>query len=281
MAGHELRCRIPEGLWRALEQRSAETGEPVRHLVATALAELLDVDHQTIFQVSTVGALVEGVYEGAVRIGTLREHGDFGLGTFEGLDGEMVALDGDFFRVRGDGALHPVDDDVLSPYAMVTHFVRGPRHRRCRRAPASTSSARRSTSLRDSENHFFAFRIDGTFPTLHVRAACKVPEGMPLVEAAERQREWNLEGVRGDARRVLVAQLRGALRRSRLPLPRRRRRPASRWARPRAATTGELAVGVQRLEQLDRRAARDRRLPHGRPPSRPSPTHDLAERDHS
>ena len=124
---------------------------------------ILDVDHQTIFQVSTVGALVEGVYEGAVRVGTLREHGDFGLGTFEGLDGEMVALDGEFFRVRTDGALHPVDDDVLSPYAMVTHFVARRRH-----DSAGVSDfdelCRPLDRLRDSENHFFAFRIDGIVP---------------------------------------------------------------------------------------------------------------------
>ncbi len=196
MAGHELRCRIPQGLWQALEQRSAETGEPVRHLVATALAELLDVDHQTIFQVSTVGALVEGVYEGAVRIGTLREHGDFGLGTFEGLDGEMVALDGDFFRVRGDGALHAADDSALSPYAMITHYVAD----RVTTVPPCTSLDELCTvldGLRDSANHFFAFRVTGAFPAMHVRAACKVPEGTPLVRAAEQQREWNLEAVRG------------------------------------------------------------------------------------
>ena len=39
------------------------------------------------YQVSTAGALVEGVYQGAVSVGTVREHGDFGLGTFEDLDG--------------------------------------------------------------------------------------------------------------------------------------------------------------------------------------------------
>jgi acetolactate decarboxylase len=248
VAGHELRCRIPEGLWRALEQRSAETGEPVRHLVATALAELLDVDHQTIFQVSTVGALVEGVYEGAVRIGTLREHGDFGLGTFEGLDGEMVALDGDFFRVRGDGALHPVDDDVLSPYAMVTRYVAD----RVTTVGACSGFDELSAALdglRDSENHFFAFRVTGTFPTLHARAACKSPEGMPLVEAAERQREWSLEGVQA----TLVGFWSPSYA-AHFDVPgyhfhvvdddRRR------GGHVLACTTGELAVGVQRLEQL-------------------------------
>ena len=48
----------------------------------------------TLYQVSTASALVEGIYQGAVRVSTLREHGDLGLGTFEGLDGEMVIADG-------------------------------------------------------------------------------------------------------------------------------------------------------------------------------------------
>jgi hypothetical protein len=40
----------------------------------------------TLYQVSTANALVEGIYEDAVRVGTLRKHGDLGLGTFENLD---------------------------------------------------------------------------------------------------------------------------------------------------------------------------------------------------
>jgi len=193
---HELRSRIPAGLWAALQARSAATGEPVRHLVATALADLLDVEHQTLFQVSTVGALVEGVYEGAVRVGTLREHGDFGLGTFEGLDGELIALDGVFARVRSDGELHEVDDDVLSPYAVITRFMAD----EVGTLPAMDSLDQLGAALdaqRDSENHFFAFRVTGAFPSMHVRAACRVPEGTPLVDATAHQSEWELDGVRG------------------------------------------------------------------------------------
>ena len=51
----------------------------------------------TLYQVATATALVEGIYQGAARVSTLREHGDLGLGTFEGLDGEMVVVDGHFF----------------------------------------------------------------------------------------------------------------------------------------------------------------------------------------
>jgi len=76
----------------------------------------------TLYQVSTANALIEGIYDGAVRVGTLRKHGDLGLGTFENLDGEMVILDGHFFQVRSDGSVREAGDDVLSPFAVVTYF---------------------------------------------------------------------------------------------------------------------------------------------------------------
>jgi acetolactate decarboxylase len=246
--GHELRCRIPAGLWAALEERSRESGEPVRHLVAAALSDFLDVDHQTMFQVSTVGALVEGVYEGAVRVGALREHGDFGLGTFEGLDGEMVALDGVFYRVRDDGALHPVEDDVLSPYATITRFVPD---RTVILPPCADVHALAAAldGLRDSVNHFFAFRVTGTFPTLHVRAACKVPEGTPLVDATKLQTEWNLEDVTG----TLVAFWSPAYA-AHFDVPGYHLHVVdearARGGHVLAGSTTEIEVAVQRLEQL-------------------------------
>src|SRR5229473_4577974 len=89
---HELHCRLSDGLWQALQARAAASGDPIRHIVAAALAEHLKVEHRTLFQVSTSAALVQGVYQGAVRVGTLREHGDLGLGTFENLDGEMIIV---------------------------------------------------------------------------------------------------------------------------------------------------------------------------------------------
>ena len=42
---------------------------------------------------STCGALVQGDYQGCVTVGELLKHGDFGLGTFDGLDGEGIMLD--------------------------------------------------------------------------------------------------------------------------------------------------------------------------------------------
>src|SRR3954451_16394329 len=74
----------------------------------------------TLYQISTSTALVEGVYSGSVCSSVLLEHGDFGLGTFEDLDGEMVILDGKIYQVA-ERVRHRTDD-FLVPFASVTHF---------------------------------------------------------------------------------------------------------------------------------------------------------------
>jgi acetolactate decarboxylase len=72
-------------------------------VVTAALAQYLGMPVHTIFQVSTSGALVAGVYSGMVSVEAILTHGDFGVGTFADLDGEMVVLDGVVYQVRGTG----------------------------------------------------------------------------------------------------------------------------------------------------------------------------------
>ena len=65
-------------------------------------------DH-AVYQTSTMGALLDGVYDGDVTIAELLRHGDFGLGTFNHLDGEMLVLDGVCYQLRGDGSAAVAD----------------------------------------------------------------------------------------------------------------------------------------------------------------------------
>ena len=62
-----------------------------------------------LFQASTIAALLEGAYDGDLSFAELAEHGDLGLGTLNGLDGEMIALDGRFYRADVDGSVTEVD----------------------------------------------------------------------------------------------------------------------------------------------------------------------------
>ena len=63
-----ITCRIPDSLYAALQQRMRGDKETCDHIVAVALSRFLEKPIHTLFQVSTSAALVEGVYQGAVRV---------------------------------------------------------------------------------------------------------------------------------------------------------------------------------------------------------------------
>lgn len=93
------------------------------HVETMREAELhAEREAHVLFQASTIGALLEGAYDGDLSFGELAEHGDLGLGTLNGLDGEMIALDGRFYRAALDGAIDEIAADERTPFGVVTCF---------------------------------------------------------------------------------------------------------------------------------------------------------------
>ena len=154
-------------------------------------------ERDVLYQVSTIDALVMGAYEGVQPAGVLEKHGDFGIGTFEALDGEMIAVDGRFYQVTSDGAVHMVDPSVLVPFATVTFFdndstilVSGSRN-------LSTFTNGIDKGL-PSKNLIYAIRADATFPEMVVRAIPRQEKPYPpLTEAATHQVVTRLENTSG------------------------------------------------------------------------------------
>ena len=75
-----------------------------------------------LFQTSMFNALDQGVQEGDFSVKELKEQGDFGIGTFNAIDGEMVVLDGVCFRIEADGTALRAADSRRTPFAAVTFF---------------------------------------------------------------------------------------------------------------------------------------------------------------
>jgi len=191
-----LSCNVPAGVREALRQRMEVSGESLDQAVSACLAEALDVAQHSIFQVSTSGALVQGVYQAATTIGDVRRHGDFGLGTFVGLDGEGILLDGVSYRAGADGSLSEVPDSTPTPFWVATRF-----HADLTETLTDIQSwedlCARLAALRPSENLLAAIRIDGVFDFIHVRVACKAEAGASLVEATSHQAEFKFESLEG------------------------------------------------------------------------------------
>jgi acetolactate decarboxylase len=174
----------------ALEAHQRQTGDTMAHIVTMALADAMQLEHATLFQVSTTGALVEGVSTGAVTVGELAEHGDFGLGTFSHFDGEMVVLDGRFYQVQGENAVNDAPRDALVPFAVVTHFT-PELSNTIESFDTFDELSSQLDALRTSDNLIFAVRIRGIVDHIKARAACKIEGRATLAEIAETQAEFS------------------------------------------------------------------------------------------
>jgi len=124
---------------------------------------------ETLFQVSTFNALLEGNYEGKKTFGELKKLGNFGIGSVQNLDGEMIALDGVFYQFALDGSAYPVSDGMQTPFAAVT-FFKMDKELSIDKGPAIFSRLKNSLdSLITDKNLFYAIRIDGEFKSVKIR----------------------------------------------------------------------------------------------------------------
>jgi acetolactate decarboxylase len=73
-------------------------------------------------QVHTITSLMEGRYDGEVSVAELRGRGSFGVGTLQGLNGELVVVDGEFWNIGTDGVAHIPSDDALVPFAVLAQL---------------------------------------------------------------------------------------------------------------------------------------------------------------
>jgi acetolactate decarboxylase len=150
-----------------------------------------DRDPGVLFQVSTIAALLDGAYEGDLSFGELAEHGDLGLGTVNGLDGEMIALDGDFYRADVDGFVHALAPSDRTPFAVVVRFEA---------ALEVELGAGDLEALVDAhlDAPAAALRVDGEFELVRARSVPRQePPYRPLAEVAVEQHVFELAEVGG------------------------------------------------------------------------------------
>ncbi|MGA3085584.1 MAG: acetolactate decarboxylase [Thermodesulfobacteriota bacterium] len=151
----------------------------------------------TVNQVSTIDALLAGSYEGQMSLEKLLTYGNFGIGTFENLDGEMVVLDGQVFQVKADGKIYRPPMNLLTPFASVVQFKADyafPINK-------ETDLKGLEKMIEDSipnKNLFAAIKVKGMFEAMKTRSvpAQKKPFP-PMIEVAKNQPVFNLGAVSG------------------------------------------------------------------------------------
>lgn len=195
-ASHSVRVNLSDTVYRALQKRASETGDSINHLIQRALVDEFDIEHHTLYQVSTSTALVQGVYQGCVTVGQIKQHGNFGLGTYDALDGEGLMLDGRVWHAMSNGQVVEAPDGETAPFWVCTEFEAD------QEATLATVSSwddltTQLDKLHSSQNLFVAYRVDGEFDEINYRVACKSEPGTNLVAATSHQAEFTFQKCTG------------------------------------------------------------------------------------
>ncbi|HBF33900.1 TPA: acetolactate decarboxylase [Candidatus Sumerlaeota bacterium] len=150
-----------------------------------------------ITQVATMDALISGNYDGSLPLSQLHNYGDFGIGTFDRLDGEMILLNGVIYQVRADGKVYRPNEGIVTPLASVVHFQS--------EKSLTTSDALDMAGLEKAvavaapnQNLPCAIKVTGTFSVIKVRSVpAQTKPYPPLTEVTKTQPVFDYEQVEG------------------------------------------------------------------------------------
>ncbi|MCK5680582.1 acetolactate decarboxylase [bacterium] len=184
--------------------RTEKTARFYRRFVIALLALVLltgwgcrSVNRDCLTQTSTIDALLAGVYDGEMSCQKLLGYGDFGIGTFNHLDGEMVVLDGTVYQIKIDGRVYRPAKELKTPFASVCFFES--------EQEVSVAAGLDYKNLKElvdeilpNQNLFVAVRLDGKFKRMKVRSVPSQSKPYkPLAEVVKKQQVFELEEVSG------------------------------------------------------------------------------------
>lgn len=154
-------------------------------------------DRDMLFQTTPFITLNNGYFDGDVPISTLKKHGDFGLGTFNALDGEMIILGNKIYQVKIDGKVYPADDNGKTPFAQVTYL--DPDIELNITGISNFDALQKYLDSRlPTVNTIYAIQLKGTFPYVKTRSVPPFQKPYPtLTEAVKSQKVFELNNVSG------------------------------------------------------------------------------------
>lgn len=145
-------------------------------------------------------SLMLGDYHGSMSVADLKTMGDTGLGTFEGVNGEMIVLDGVVYQALSDGSVAVAGDDVMIPFSDVTTFDADITIDIAEETDLTALQQILTDNVQENgANQFYMARIEGEFPTMKVRSEYAQTEPYkPLAEVMKTDQViFDYENIKG------------------------------------------------------------------------------------
>jgi len=128
----------------------------------------------SMYQVSLMQAFMHGEYDGVITVGDLKTHGDTGLGTFEGVNGEMIILDGVIYQAASDGSINVMPDNETVPFATITNFDEDGKIDDISAKDFDDLTSQLDKEIgKNSTNNMYVIKLKGDFSNITVRSVEK------------------------------------------------------------------------------------------------------------
>ena len=179
------------------QESKSETTEKATEKTAEQTA---DKNTETVYQVALLQSLTQGYYDGIIKVSELKQHGDIGIGTFEGVNGEMIVLDGKVYQALGDGSVKEADENETVPFSNVTFFDSDIKETLSDIENVDALKAALDKIVDENgRNMFYFVRIDGDFEKMNVRSELQQEKPYKSLDKAlaTDQREFNYDDAKG------------------------------------------------------------------------------------
>ncbi|MFC1752532.1 acetolactate decarboxylase [Thermoproteota archaeon] len=151
-----------------------------------------------LFQNCVISTLMAGDFDSEYTYSEIKKHGNFGIGTFNALDGEMIALEDNFYQIRSDGRVYPVLNTMKSPFSAVT-FFEADKTIMIRGSMSYSELKAYIDSYIPSKSIIQAIHISGEFDYIKCRSVYKQSKPYPnLEDALKNQPEFEFKTISGD-----------------------------------------------------------------------------------
>lgn len=173
---------------------SSTSAQPSASVTSSAKKE------KSIYQVALLQSLTQGYYDGIIKVSELKQHGDTGIGTFEGVNGEMIVLDGVVYQALSDGSVKVADDNETVPFSNVTFFDSDTSEELSDIADINSLKKKMTEKVEEKGKNLFSMvKMTGEFKKMLVRSELKQEKPYKTLDKALEtdQREFTYENIKG------------------------------------------------------------------------------------
>jgi acetolactate decarboxylase len=168
-------------------------------LISVAMFAGVKRPDATIYQCSTMGALISGTFEGEIKVSELMKKGNFGFGMFGDLQGEMIAHNGQFYKFDDKGVPRAVKNSEKVAFATMM-FFNATKHNKLKNAATMQSICDAIDPLVKNKNIPYAVRIAGMFKQVEMRNL-----------SGKKEAYARLTDVRKDEKRYSASKIKGTV----------------------------------------------------------------------